>query len=204
MVVHPGPGHPTGTFANALIHHCQNLVPVDSSDIRPGIVHRLDKDTSGVMLAAKSQLAHQKLVALFSSRQIEKYYLTVCVGSPKVEKIQEPIGRHPRRRQEMAVCENGREAITLCRVLAEKNPLALLSIQILTGRTHQIRVHLKHIGHPVLGDSVYGSDSMNQKFGAARQLLHAHRLKFLHPFTSKVIDITAPIPSELTNLVPLS
>ncbi len=205
MVVHPAPGHPSGTFANALIHHCQTLKPAHASDLRPGIVHRLDKDTSGLLMAAKSQLAHQKLVSLFASRQIEKYYLAVCIGSPKVEKIDAPIGRHAKHRQEMAVCfEKGREALTLCRVLAEKDSLALLEVQILTGRTHQIRVHLKHIGHPVLGDTVYGSDSMNKKFGVKHQMLHAHRLKFIHPFTLAPMDITAPVPAAYTTLVPCS
>lgn len=205
MVVHPAPGHPSGTFANALIHHCKNMRPKDATDLRPGIVHRLDKDTSGLLIAAKSSAAHQKLVSLFASRQIEKHYLAVCIGTPKIERIEAPIGRHQKKRQEMTVCtEKGKEATTLCRVIAEAGPLSLVSLQILTGRTHQIRVHMKHVGFPVLGDPVYGSTYKNEKYGANRQLLHAHRLKFIHPFTSALIEIEAPIPTELSSRFNLS
>lgn len=196
MVVHPAPGHPSGTFAHALLYYCKQLKPEEFSDLRPGIVHRLDKDTSGVLLAAKNPQTHQKLVALFTSRQIEKHYLAISLGRPKTEKICAPIARHPKHRQKMAVVENGKEAITLCQQLAEKGPLSLLSLQILTGRTHQIRVHLSYLGHPVLGDALYGNLHINQKYGVVRQLLHAHRLKFIHPFTSKILEIEAPIPTD--------
>jgi 23S rRNA pseudouridine1911/1915/1917 synthase len=197
MVVHPAPGHPTGTFANALLYHCKNLQK-DVHDLRPGIVHRLDKDTSGVLLAAKNPDMHQKLVSLFSERKIEKYYLAICMGKPKFARIDAPIGRHPQRRQEMRVCqEKGKEAISLLKIVQEKHPFSLVQVQILTGRTHQIRVHLKHIGHPILGDPIYGVKSTNEKYGIARPLLHAHRIKFSHPFTSQVIEIEAPIHADI-------
>ncbi|MBI2742930.1 MAG: RluA family pseudouridine synthase [Chlamydiales bacterium] len=199
LVVHPAPGHPSGTFANALIYYCQTIRPTNESDLRPGIVHRLDKDTSGVLIAAKTSQAHQKLVSLFATRQVEKHYVAVCIGAPKVSRIDAPIGRHHKYRQEMGVCEErGKEAITLCRVIAQEGPLALVALQILTGRTHQIRVHMKHIGSPVLGDPVYGSKQQNEKYGASRQLLHAHRIKFIHPFTSAVVEVESPIPTEVS------
>jgi 23S rRNA pseudouridine1911/1915/1917 synthase len=196
MVVHPAPGHPKGTFANALLFHCKKLKR-EPGDLRPGIVHRLDKDTSGVLLAAKTQEAHHKLVSLFAERKIEKYYLAICSGRPKQEKIDAPIARDPIHRQQMAISqEKGKEAISLCKVLEERGHFSLVQVQILTGRTHQIRVHFKHIGHPILGDPIYGSSAINKKAGIEKQLLHAHRLKFPHPITSKPLEITAPIPSS--------
>lgn len=194
MVVHPAPGHYSGTFVNALLHHCRTL---KVEGIRPGIVHRLDKDTSGVLVAAKTSSAHALLVSLFSSRQIEKSYLTVCLGNPGNVIINAPIKRHPVRRQEMAVIEGGKEAISECTVLATNGRLSLVAIRLITGRTHQIRVHLKNHGTPVLGDSVYGAHSANALFGAKRQLLHAHILHFIHPITGVSLQIEAPIPTDM-------
>ena len=194
MVVHPAPGHPSGTFVNALLHHCSTL-HVDS--LRPGIVHRLDKDTSGVLVAAKTSGAHAQLVSLFSSRQIEKHYLAISLGNPGNVIINAPIKRHPVRRQEMAVVEGGKEAISECSLLASNGTLSLVSIKLITGRTHQIRVHLKSRGTPVLGDPVYGALSANALFGTKRQLLHAHKIHFLHPLTGASLYIEAPIPADL-------
>jgi 23S rRNA pseudouridine1911/1915/1917 synthase len=196
LVVHPAPGHPKNTFVNALLFHCRNLGSTDP--IRPGIVHRLDKDTSGVLLAAKTNQAHAKLVELFSERRIQKHYLAICVGVPKEGLIDAPIRRHRVHRKEMAVCfDKGKEAKSICKILGKTQQLSLVEIQLLTGRTHQIRVHLKHIGTPILGDSVYGSASANKKFQASRQLLHSHRLNFIHPMTQAPIHLKAPIPKDI-------
>ncbi|MBS0604979.1 MAG: RluA family pseudouridine synthase [Verrucomicrobia bacterium] len=202
MVVHPAPGHPKDTFVNALLYHCQSLQGTDP--LRPGIVHRLDKDTSGIILAAKTAMAHAKLVELFSERRIQKYYLAVCVGTPKEGLIDAPIKRHPVQRKEMAVnFADGKEAKSVCRVLGKNEQLSLVEVQLLTGRTHQIRVHLKHIGCPILGDGVYGSANANKKFHPQRQLLHAQRLEFRHPITGVALNLSAPIPKDLMFYVEL-
>lgn len=198
MVVHPAPGHPTGTFVNALLHHC-NTLEVDS--LRPGIVHRLDKDTSGVLVAAKTSQVHAQLVSLFASRQIEKHYIAVCLGNPGNVVINAPLKRHPVRRQEMAVREGGKEAISECHIIGFDGKLSCVGVKLITGRTHQIRVHLKSRGTPVLGDQVYGSHTANALFGASRQLLHAHRLSFVHPVTGTLLQIEAPIPNDIKTFI---
>ncbi len=197
MVVHPAPGHPCGTFVNALLSHCQNLAPSDDP-LRPGIVHRLDKETSGVLLAAKTPLAHQRLVQAFATRQIEKTYLAICLGRPPNITLEASIGRHPIHRKEMTVLtEGGKEAISEIRVLAFNESISLALIRPRTGRTHQIRVHLKHLGTPVLGDAIYGRRKCNEEKKATRQLLHAYRLQFIHPITSTPLSLIAPLPSDL-------
>jgi 23S rRNA pseudouridine1911/1915/1917 synthase len=197
MVVHPAVGHPNGTFVNALLYHCRELQTAGFNDLRPGIVHRLDKDTSGVLVAAKTLAMHALLVDLFLNRSIEKHYLAVCVGNPGNKTIDAPIGRHPLRRKEMAVVEErGRTALSHCKTLKIKDQLSLVDIHLVTGRTHQIRVHMKHINTPILGDSVYGSTSANQKHGVARQLLHAHTIQFQHPRTGQPIALEAPLTSD--------
>ncbi len=195
MVVHPAPGHPSGTFVNALLHHCKELQGSDS--LRPGIVHRLDKDTSGVLLAAKTKEAHQKLVQAFSERKIDKTYLAIAVGKVQGGLIDSPIRRHPVNRKEMAVSLGGKEAKSLCRVLDYNDGLSLVEVKLITGRTHQIRVHLKSKGTPVLGDPVYGNPVANQKLQANRQLLHAYQIQFDHPITHTSIKICASIPKDL-------
>lgn len=192
MVTHPAPGHASQTFVNALLYHCKSLPCTDS--VRPGIVHRLDKETSGVLLAAKTAESHRKLVEMFSNRSIEKTYLAICIGSPGEVTIEAPIKRHPTKRKEMSVDLEGKPATTICKTLAFDGKLSFVEIRLITGRTHQIRVHLKHIGKPILGDTVYGSSAWNKKSGAPHQLLHAHRLKFDHPITGEKLDLTAPIP----------
>jgi 23S rRNA pseudouridine1911/1915/1917 synthase len=196
MVVHPAPGHPNGTFVNALLGHCKDLAP-SLDPLRPGIVHRLDKDTSGVLVAAKTAPAHQKLVHLFSSRQVKKFYLAICCGKPENGMINLPIGRHPSERKEMAVVETGKEAISQIRVLAFNDKISLVQISPHTGRTHQIRVHLKHHKCPILGDSVYGNDRLNELFEVKRQLLHAYRIDFTHPISGSPLSFTAPVPADL-------
>ncbi len=202
MVVHPAPGHYNHTFVNALLYHCQNL-PIDpAAPLRPGIVHRLDKDTSGALIAAKTSHSHRALVSLFSERKIKKTYRALCLNVPTQLEIIAPIKRHPTKRQEMAVClEGGKEAITRLSVAAKSEQAALLDVQLITGRTHQIRVHLKHIGCPILGDPVYGNPSTNLKWGVQRQMLHAEKLSFIHPTTQKEISICAPLPADMQDCI---
>jgi 23S rRNA pseudouridine1911/1915/1917 synthase len=197
MVVHPAPGHPNHTFVNALLYHCKSLPAADT--LRPGIVHRIDKETSGLLIAAKTYEAHQQLITLFSERKIEKRYRAISVGNPGSATLSAPIKRHPIRRQEMTVAEGGKEAISRIHVLATDGPLSYLDIELLTGRTHQIRVHLKHLQTPLLGDTVYGSLQANKKFNTSRQLLHAYEMKFLHPILNTPLHFTAPIPQDIKN-----
>lgn len=202
MVVHPAPGHFSGTFVHALLHHCQQLPEEAGSTTfpRPGIVHRLDKETSGLLIAAKTSLAHKRLIEMFSSREIYKEYLAICVGNPGHQEIKTWIGRHPIHRQKMKVLdEGGREAISICETLAYhlQLKLSLVKIVLLTGRTHQIRVHMQHLQTPVLGDPVYGNVAVNKKCGVHRQLLHAFKLRFKHPITDQMLDFEAEWPEDM-------
>lgn len=201
MVVHPAVGHWSGTFVNALLFHCRGTLS-ENDTLRPGIVHRLDKDTSGLIIAAKTSLAQQKLIEMFSGRRVYKEYLALCIGNPGVGTIDAPIGRHPTNRKMMAVVEDGgRQAITHCKTLAHNEKLSLVSIVIATGRTHQIRVHMKHRGTPVLGDLIYGVPSFNAKMGIERQMLHAYRLCFEHPMTGKPLEFEAEIPKDMRKVI---
>ncbi len=196
MVVHPAPGHPTGTLVNALLYHCNNLEFSDT--LRPGIVHRLDKDTTGVLITAKTLRAHAHLVNLFSERKVQKKYIAICVGNPKQGLIDAPIARHAVHRQQMDVCPTrGKEAKTKVALLSESHLLSVVECTLITGRTHQIRVHMKHLGTPILGDPIYGSLAMNKKFNTSRQLLHAHSVRFTHPLQGREIEITAPLPDDM-------
>lgn len=202
MVVHPAPGNWKGTFANALLHHCMGLQESFQGSLRPGIVHRLDKDTSGLLIAAKSSVAHQRLIALFAERRIEKDYLTVCLGNPGKREICAPIGRHAVHRKMMAVVESGgREALTFCEPIEYKEPFCFARIRLATGRTHQIRVHLKHINCPVVGDSVYGNERINEKYEVKRQLLHASMLRFIHPIKEIPLEFMAPLPEDFYRFI---
>lgn len=196
MVVHPAPGHWTGTFVHALLYHCQGIEK-SGDEWRPGIVHRLDKDTSGILIAAKTVVAHQKLVQLFSSRQVTKHYMAICLGNPGEGEIRAPIGRHLQQRKQMAVVEGGREAVTRYRTLATKGDLSLVELQLVTGRTHQARVHMRHRGTPVLGDVVYGSSAANQRYGLNRQLLHARSVRLRHPIHASELYLQAPLPVDM-------
>ncbi|MBA3723074.1 MAG: RluA family pseudouridine synthase [Parachlamydiaceae bacterium] len=200
MVVHPAPGNWTGTFVNALLYHCQHL-SVNENDLRPGIVHRLDKDTSGVLIAAKTTWAQQKLVEAFASRQVYKEYLAICIGNIGDKEIDAPIGRHPVHRKEMAVVPTGKNALTICKTIGWNEKLSIVKIVIATGRTHQIRVHLKHSGVPVLGDNVYGIPQSNKFYGVEHQLLHASRIRLNHPATGKELDIVAPPPENMVKML---
>ncbi|PIS01810.1 MAG: RluA family pseudouridine synthase [Chlamydiae bacterium CG10_big_fil_rev_8_21_14_0_10_35_9] len=200
MVTHPAVGNRTKTFVNALLYHCSNLAPSEDP-LRPGIVHRLDKDTTGVLIAAKTVRAHQALISQFSNRKIEKQYLAICLNHLENQKVDAPIARHPVKRKEMAVVENGKQAITCFQTIAFQNDLSLVLAKPVTGRTHQIRVHLKHINHPILGDATYGSAKANKKYHVERQLLHAYKLQFTHPITNVAMEIVAPIPEDMKKII---
>ena len=194
IVVHPSAGHASGTLVNALLHHCGALSVIGGVE-RPGIVHRLDKDTSGCLVAAKNDNAHQDLARQFASRDVTKIYLALAAGrfAKKSGTVSAEIGRHRIHRQKMSVVAEGkgRASMTGWRVLAEPPVGTLLECTLHTGRTHQIRVHLQHLKHPLLGDAIYG-----KRAGFARQMLHAWKLGFTHPRTGKRLDFTAPIPPD--------
>ena len=214
MVVHPAPGHATGTLVNALLHHCPDLEGI-GGERRPGIVHRLDKDTSGVLVVAKNQTSHQKLSAQFKTRRVNKEYLAVVHGDVKQEKgtIQKPLGRHPSDRKKMSVhSRKPRTATTIWQVKERFDGFTLLLLQILTGRTHQIRVHMSSENHPIVGDPVYGTRTANRKIRQARdkaalihkvtrQMLHAYRIQLQHPHTEEMMEFEAPVPEDMQVLV---
>ncbi len=201
MVVHPAPGNPDGTLVNAMLHHCRGKLSGIGGVERPGIVHRLDKDTSGCIIVAKSDVAHQSLVGQFAGRTMEKIYLAVSQGIPKPAKdtIFTHIGRHPVNRQKMAVVNppGGKTAITDYEVLATDaaSLTALVLCHLHTGRTHQIRVHLHHKGAPLVGDPIYGKPSKTSE-QTGRLMLHAWRITFDHPVTNERVHFEAPIPHE--------
>ena len=196
LVVHPAPGNWSGTFVNALLYHCGQLAGQDNS-LRPGIVHRLDKETSGILVAAKTLEMQQKLTALFASRQVYKEYWAICVGRPLDGEVSAPIGRHPIHRKQMAIVPTGKQAISFLKTLGWNGKLSFVQIVIATGRTHQIRVHLKYKGTPVLGDALYGNSSSNHYYGVQRQLLHAAVVKFEHPLTGQQLELVAPAPADM-------
>jgi 23S rRNA pseudouridine1911/1915/1917 synthase len=212
LVVHPAPGHATGTLVNALLFHCPTLSGVGGEE-RPGIVHRLDKDTSGLLLVAKHDRSHRHLAAQLQTHQVQRRYLAVVRGRlPALQgTIQAPIGRHPHERQKMAVVERGgRVACTHYHVLEAWGPLSLVQLSLETGRTHQIRVHLAHINHPVIGDPIYGMGPIRLPGRAGleqalqtfpRQALHAAQLRFLHPDTATWMEFTAPLPADMATLL---
>ncbi|MDD2561188.1 MAG: RluA family pseudouridine synthase [Eubacteriales bacterium] len=190
LVVHPAAGNPSGTLVNALLFHLDQLSGI-GGEKRPGIVHRLDKDTSGLMLVAKNDRAHTALSQALARRQIEKHYLAVVAGILKHEsgRMDGPIARSPKDRKRMAVAEGGREALTLWQMVRQDDKSALVIIRLVTGRTHQIRVHFSHAHHPVLGDPLYGFKGLPS---APRLMLHAWSLAFTHPFTNTRMVFTAP------------
>jgi len=207
LVVHPGAGRKTGTLAAALLHHCRGELSGIGGVERPGIVHRLDKDTSGLLLIAKTDPAHRRLSFDLKARRIHRAYLAIVRGVPERAqgRVDAPIARHPQRRTEMAVLESGRPAVTHWRVREAFARAALLEVTLETGRTHQVRVHLTHMGHPVLGDPVYGrglnpKGSLEARRTEAalipRQALHAFRLRFRHPATGEEMTIEAAPPED--------
>lgn len=194
MVVHPANGNWSKTLANALLFHCKEI---EDGSLRPGIVHRLDKETSGILIAAKRAKAKQKLVDSFAKRRVEKKYLAIVYGKPKEGEVKTFIGRHLIKRKEMAVLPIGKEAISQFKIIKYKEPFSLVEVIISTGRTHQIRVHLKHLKTPLLGDKIYGNKKVNEKFNCDRQFLHASYIKLFHPITDKQIQLIAPIPEDM-------
>jgi 23S rRNA pseudouridine1911/1915/1917 synthase len=204
IVVHPGAGAPAGTLVNALLFHVRDLSGVGGV-ARPGIVHRLDKGTSGLLVVAKDDATHRDLVSQFSGRQVEKTYLAVVAGVPRAREgtIEAPIGRDPVHRKRMSVrAARGRPARSTYRVLETLAGAALLEVRIHTGRTHQIRVHLASIGNPVLGDPVYGGRRTPIAAEAARPMLHAARLSFTHPATGARVHFESPLPADFRALLP--
>ena len=195
MVVHPAPGHPDGTLVNALLYHCGNSLSGINGALRPGIVHRIDRDTSGLIIAAKNDRAHLALAAQLQDHSLARVYEAVAVGSFREDSgtVDAPIGRHPVDRKRMAVePRTGRPAVTHWSVLARYRGFTHVECRLETGRTHQIRVHLSSIGHPLLGDTVYGSRKPWP--GLAGQCLHARRLKFIHPSTGRPVELECPLP----------
>jgi 23S rRNA pseudouridine1911/1915/1917 synthase len=215
IVVHPAPGHSSGTLVHGLLNYCSDLSGIGGS-LRPGIVHRLDKDTSGLMLVAKNDMAHQGLAQQFQNGAINKEYIALIHGIPTHESgtIDLPISRHPVRRKEMAVsASGGRNALTLWRKIADcREGFSLLSVTIKTGRTHQIRVHFSHLGHPIVGDSVYGPgpDTLKKRFlkqnpelvsAVKRQMLHAARIGFAHPKEKVHMEFESPFPEDMQKVL---
>ena len=210
LVVHPGAGNQTGTLVNALLHHDEELRFLP----RAGIVHRLDKDTSGIMVVTKNEFSYLNLVSQLKERKVNRHYLAIVVGEPLSGlTINEPIGRHPKLRTKQAVTEAGKEAITNFKIQERMGGYTLLNVSLETGRTHQIRVHLAFINFPILGDSVYGG---RKKFAAGtteaekkeilkfpRQALHAEKLEFIHPTSGKSVNYSAKTPKDLTQLIEL-
>lgn len=202
LVVHPAAGHWTGTLVNALVHHCGAQLAQRGGEERLGLVHRLDKDTSGIMLIAKTDEAHERLALAFAQRDVKKVYRALCWGvfrRPSGE-CRGPIGRHPVHRKKMAVMKNpgrGRTAWTDYRVLEQGKSGAEVECQLHTGRTHQIRVHLTHLGHPIWGDLVYGNPhALADGFQPQRQMLHAAHLEIAHPLTGQPLRLEAPLPPD--------
>ena len=201
MVVHPAPGNPDKTLVNAIMAHCGSRLSTINSVIRPGIVHRIDKDTSGLLVIAKNDASHQKLSEQFKIHSIERVYTAVVKGHFKEKSgtINAPIGRHPVHRKKMAVTDkNAKHAITHFKVLEDLEGYSLIECKLETGRTHQIRVHMSYIGHPLLGDSLYGDKN---KMGISGQVLHAGVLGFIHPTTGESIRFVAPLPEDFKEIV---
>lgn len=201
MVVHPANGNPDGTLVNAIMAICQDSLSGIGGEIRPGIVHRLDKDTSGLLIVAKNDKAHVNMSEQIKNHEVKKTYIALVRGVVKENEatIDMPIGRSNSDRKKMAVIKTGRNAVTHIKVLKRYNKYTLLEINIETGRTHQIRVHLSHIGYPIIGDYTY-SNGKNE-FGVVGQCLHAKRLEFKHPVTEKDMKIEAPLPEYLENIL---
>ncbi len=210
LVIHPAAGNPSGTLVNALLHHCRDLSGIGGVE-RPGIVHRLDKDTTGLLVVAKNDSAHQRLALDFRRRRIHKTYLAVCYGVPCPPEgvVDAPIGRHPRERKRMAVTPGGRPARTLYRVSESLPGTSLVACRLVTGRTHQIRVHMAHVGHALVGDPLYAGRQWRNLAEPARsacrdfprQALHAWRLELAHPATGEILSFEAPVPADMRHLL---
>ena len=212
MVVHPAAGNADGTLVNALLFHCAGQLSGINGRLRPGIVHRIDKDTSGLLVVAKSDAAHEGLAAQFADHSIHRRYLAVCAGqpSPREGTVDARLGRSDRDRKKMAVlppdATRGKHAVTHYRVLEDLDHAALIECRLETGRTHQVRVHCQSIGHPLIGDPVYGRDPaplrpLLKALHFARQALHAAELGFRHPVTGEMVDFRAEVPPDMRELI---
>ena len=202
LVVHPAPGHPDGTLVNALLYHCGESLSGIGGQKRPGIVHRIDRDTSGLIIAAKNDAAHLGLAAQLADHTLARTYECLAVGNFREDSgtVDAPIGRHPVDRKRMAVVrQGGREAVTHWEVIARYPGVTHLRCRLETGRTHQIRVHLAYIGHPILGDTVYGAKK--PVAGLTGQCLHAVGLRFIHPRTGEPVELTCPLPEEFVRML---
>ena len=196
LVVHPAPGHPDGTLVNALLHHCGDSLSGIGGALRPGIVHRIDRDTSGLLIAAKNDFAHQRLSAQLQDHTLSRVYRCIVVGNLREDAgtVDAPIGRCPADRKKMAVVAGGRPAVTHWTVLERLPGHTYVECRLETGRTHQIRVHMASIGHPILGDTVYGNKKPVP--GLQGQCLHAVGLRFLHPRTGEAVELWCELPEE--------
>ena len=202
LVVHPAAGHWSGTLVNALLYHCRDSLSGINGELRPGIVHRIDKDTSGLLIVAKNDFAHQALAAQLQDHTLARTYVCLVVGGVREDSgtVDAPIGRHPTDRKKMAVTEkNSRHAVTHWRVLERFPGYTLLECKLETGRTHQIRVHMAYRNHPIVGDTVYGRPK--PELGQDSQCLHARALTFRHPRTGETMTLTCPLPDYFTRLL---
>ncbi len=202
LVVHPAAGHWSGTLVNALLYHCRDSLSGINGELRPGIVHRIDKDTSGLLIVAKNDFAHQALAAQLQDHTLARTYVCLVVGGVREDSgtVDAPIGRHPTDRKKMAVTDkNSRHAVTHWRVLERFPGYTLLECRLETGRTHQIRVHMAYRNHPIVGDTVYGRPK--PELGQDSQCLHARALTFRHPRTGETMTLTCPLPDYFTRLL---
>ena len=202
MVVHPAPGHPDGTLVNALLYHCGDTLSGINGELRPGIVHRIDRDTSGLIIAAKNDKAHLVLAEQLQDHSLARVYEAIAVGGFREDSgtVDAPIGRHPVDRKRMSIDpKNGRRAVTHWTVLERFSGYTHIQCQLETGRTHQIRVHMASTGHPLLGDVVYGNKKPYP--GLAGQCLHARKLKFIHPSTGKLVEVECPLPDWFVTIL---
>ena len=201
MVVHPAVGHSTGTLVNAIMYHCQGNLSGINGEIRPGIVHRIDKDTTGSLIICKNDEAHRNIAEQIKEHSVTRRYVGVVAGTFSEESgtVEGAIGRHPNDRKRMTINEkNGKPAVTHYRVLQTLKGASFMEFELETGRTHQIRVHMKSIGHPLIGDFLYNPDFTKIN----RQALHSYRLRFTHPVTKKPLVFTAPLPEDMQALFP--
>ncbi len=200
MVVHPAPGHTSGTLVNALLYHCRDLSGINGV-LRPGIVHRIDKDTTGLVIACKNDMAHQSLAGQLKAHTVTRRYYAIVNGNFREDEgvVNAPIARHRTERKKMAVDPSGREAITHFRVLERFGNYTFLECRLETGRTHQIRVHMSHIGHPLLGDEQYGSGK--SRFHTEGQCLHAYIFGFIHPRTGEYMEFQSELPTYFTKIL---
>ena len=201
MVVHPAPGNYNGTLVNALMHHCGDSLSGINGVMRPGILHRIDKNTSGLLMVAKNDASHNFLAEQIKEHSFTRVYHAVVYGTPKKSEgyIEAPIDRHPTKRKQMAIVSGGRDAKTYYKVISSNNGFSHVELKLFTGRTHQIRVHMAYIGHPVAGDDIYGPKKVITKLGG--QCLHAKKLGFIHPATKEYVEFESNLPEYFTDFL---